>query len=102
MVVTIKIESHAVIEQRAPLAELKLALHQARQAVVGGPGVEKKTVLGHSLAERGDEARGQPRFAKVQMQGVDLMRAIAAVLLPLTPGAVHESFLRAIVDRVDR
>ena len=75
VIVAVKVEPHAVIQQRPPGGELKLPFHHARQAVVSRPGIQEEAFLRQPLAVSGEKARGQPGFAEVQMDGVELMAA---------------------------
>lgn len=83
MVKAIEIEADAVIENGTPAGRFELAGHQPRQAVVSWPAIQKVTVRHHSQAPRGKEAGGKAALAHGQMNGVQLMPAVAAILLDL-------------------
>ena len=101
MAPAIEVEADTVVQDRPPTGEIKLALDQSGQAVIGRPAVQKEALFGHTLAKRAEIAGGQARFPKRQMNPVHLMSAVAAVLLALTSHPVHERLLRAIVESVD-
>ena len=46
--------------------------------------------------------RGETGFAEHQVHGMQLMAAVAAVLLVLVGHAVHQGLLRGVMERVDR
>src|ERR1035441_9916471 len=96
MAPAIEVEAHAVVEDWTPAGEIKLALDQPRQAVIGRPAIQEETFLGQALAPGAEIARGQARFPKGQMHRVQLMPAVAAVLLALASHPVHERFLGAV------
>src|ERR1035441_6341964 len=102
MTPAIENEPDAMIQNRPPTRKIKLALHQPRQPVIGGPAVQKETVLGQALAPSGQVAGHQAALAEGQMDGVQLVAAVATVLLTLAGHAVHQRFLGAVVEGVDR
>ena len=102
MAPAVEVEADTVVEDWPPAREVELTLDQPGQAVIGGPAVQKEALFSHALAERAEVARGQARLPKRQMHPVQLMPAVAAVLLALARHAVHERFLGAVVERIER
>ena len=94
VVPAVEVELHAMIENRSPAGEIELPLDEPGQPVVGRPGVEEIAVLRHALAPGRQEPCGQPRLAEHQVDRVQLVPAVAAVLLALARHAVHERLLR--------
>ena len=82
-----------MIEDGTPAREIELPLHDPGQPVVGRPCVEKVAVLGHPLAPGCQEPRRQTGLAEDQMHGMQLVPAVAAVLLALAGHAVHQGLL---------
>ena len=56
-------EPHAVVQNRPPAGEIKLALHQSCQPVIGGPAVQEIALLGQALAPRSEVAGHQAPLA---------------------------------------
>src|ERR1017187_9955873 len=102
MAPAVEVETYAMVEDWPPAGEIKLALNQPGKAVIGRPAIQEVTLLGQALAPRGEIARGQSRFAERQVHRVHLMPAVAAILLALASHAVHERFLCAVVEGVER
>ncbi|OPZ70966.1 MAG: hypothetical protein BWY83_01379 [bacterium ADurb.Bin478] len=102
MIIAVKIKTDAVIQNRSPSGEMELPFHQPRQAVVGRPAVEEIAVQRDALTVGGEITRGQRCFAKGPLHRMELMAAIAAVLLAFARHAVHHRFVAAVVQRVHR
>ena len=97
----IEVETDAMVEDRPPAGEIKLALDQPGQAVIGRPAIQEETLFGQALTPSAEIARRQARFPKGQVHSVQLMPAVPAVLLPLTSHAVHERFLSTVIEGVE-
>src|SRR5512133_3906489 len=101
MAPAIEVEPHTMVEDRPPARQVELALDQPRQAVVGGPTIKKKPVLGHPLAESRQVPLHQAMFTEGKMYRMQLMATVPAILLALAGHTVHKRFLGAVVECVD-
>src|ERR1035441_6266030 len=102
MMAAIEDEPHPMVQDRSPAGEIHLTFYQARQPVIGWPAVEKVAVLCQALAPCGQITSHQAVLTMGQMHCVHLVPAIPAVLLALAGHSVHQSFLGAVIERVDR
>ena len=102
VVIIVEYETDPVVEQRSPVRKTELLLHHAGEAVVSRPAVEEITLGTESLRIGDQEAARQAGFAEGPHNGVQMVAAISAVLLPLTAHAVDDQVLCRIVQRIDR
>ena len=84
----VEVEADAMVEQRPPGGRADLALHQPRQPIVGWPAVQEVAVERQPAAEGLEKSAWQSRLAKCIPNRLELVPAIAAVLLAL---AAHPS-----------
>src|SRR5262249_3746700 len=85
----------------SPYRRADLPLRDPREPIVRGPAVEEVSVEREALAERREKPRRVARFAKRVADRLELMPAVAAVLLPFAAHAVNEMLLGAVVQGVD-
>ena len=91
-----------VVEHRAPDGGAHLPLGDPVQAIVGRPGVEPVAVLRLSHRIGPEEAARHPPLAVEVADGVQLVGAVAAVLLALAAHAVDAGLLGAVEQGVVR
>ena len=95
-------ERHAVVEERPPRRRAHLALRDPVEAVEGRPAVEEEAVRRLAHRERAQEAPRELAVAAHEARRVQLVGAVAAVLLALAAHAVDDRLLRGVDERVER
>src|SRR5262245_46178951 len=101
MLPAVEVESDAVVKQRPPCRRINLTLHDPRHSVVGRPAVQKVPISREAFTERTQEPGRQPRLPERIANRLQLVAAVAAVLLALAAHAVDAGLLCAVVHRVD-
>jgi hypothetical protein len=101
VVMAIEDEPHAVVQEGSPDCHSELPLHQPGEAVIGGPAIEEIPLQGQSLSERPDKPGGEPMFAIGQIDAMELVASVAAVLLPFATHPIDDCFLSGIVERIE-
>jgi hypothetical protein len=90
-----------MIQDWPPAREIQLPFNQARESVVRRPAIQEISLFSQALAPGLHVATHKASCSKGEVNGVKLVSSVAAVLLALAGHAIHEGFLRTVIERID-